>query len=105
MQRVTKGEELVKQTADSSCHVGPLTWDNALLKLYVAAGEVEKAESFLLKAVQQNQMKPVFTTWEAPVYRMRDRLKADNFFPNNALAENLAQVDALRKTVVSDLLD
>lgn len=42
---------------------------------------------------------------KAPVYRMRDRLKADNFFPNNALAENLAQVDALRKTVVSDLLD
>lgn len=74
MQRVTKGEELVKQTADSSCHVGPLTWDNALLKLYVAAGEVEKAESFLLKAVQQNQMKPVFTTWEVRCPQCRENL-------------------------------
>ncbi|XP_022147790.1 pentatricopeptide repeat-containing protein At1g80270, mitochondrial-like [Momordica charantia] len=144
-----KGKDLVKQMADSGCRIGPVTWD-AVVKLYVEAGEVEKADSFLQKAVQKNQMKPLFTSYmiimdqysrrgdvhnaekmfhrmrlsgyvarftqfqsliqayinaKAPAYGMRERMKADNVFPNKALAGKLAQVDAFRKTAVSDLLD
>ncbi|XP_054804278.1 pentatricopeptide repeat-containing protein At1g80270, mitochondrial-like [Prosopis cineraria] len=144
-----KGKDLIRQMADSGCRIGPLTWDS-IVKLYVQAGEVEKADSVLQKAVQQNRMKPMFTTYllilnqyaqrgdihnsekifhrmrqsgyasrlslyqtliqayingKQPAYGMRERLKADDVFPNRNLAGLLTQVDAFRKTAVSDLLD
>uniref|UniRef100_A0A6M2E9R9 PROP1-like PPR domain-containing protein n=1 Tax=Populus davidiana TaxID=266767 RepID=A0A6M2E9R9_9ROSI len=146
---LSKGKDLIKQMGDSGCRIGPLTWD-ALIKLYVEAGEVEKADSILNKAVQQNQMKPMFSSYmiimekyaskgdihnaekmfhrmrqagyqarskqfqtliqayinaKAPCYGMRERLKADGLFANKAMAAQLSQVDAFKRTVVSDLLD
>ncbi|TKY53764.1 Pentatricopeptide repeat-containing protein mitochondrial [Spatholobus suberectus] len=144
-----KGKDLIKRMADSGCKIGPLTWD-ALVKLYIQAGEVEKADSVLQKAIQQNRVQPMFTTYMAildqyakrgdihnsekifhrmrkagytsrisqfqvliqayinakvPAYGIRERLKADNLFPNKTLANQLALVDAFRKNAVSDLLD
>ncbi|CAL0323537.1 unnamed protein product [Lupinus luteus] len=61
---VTKGKDLIKRMADSGCRIGPLTWD-ALVKLLIEAGEVEKADSILQKAVQQSQVKPLFPTYIA----------------------------------------
>ncbi|KAI8559261.1 hypothetical protein RHMOL_Rhmol04G0158900 [Rhododendron molle] len=146
---LTKGKDLVKQMADSGCRIGPFTWD-AVVKLYVGAGEVEKADSILHKATQQNRMKPLFSSYmtimdqysrrgdirnsekmfhrmrqdgymgrirqfqsliqayvvaKAPAYGMRERMKADNIFPNKAVADQLVSVDAFRKSAVSDLLD
>jgi pentatricopeptide repeat protein len=111
---------------------------------------VEKADSILNKAVQQNKIKPMYSSFliimeryatkgdihnaekmfhrmrqagyqarirqfqtliqayiiaKAPCYGMRERLKADGIFPNKSLAAQLAQVDAFRRTAVSDLLD
>ncbi|XWS59001.1 hypothetical protein CRYUN_Cryun08bG0082800 [Craigia yunnanensis] len=144
-----KGKDLVKRMADNGCQIGPLTWD-ALVKLYVDAGEVEKADSILQKAFQQNQVKPLFSSFmtvmeqyskrgdihnsekmlhrmrqagyvaglrqfqslvqayinaKTPAYGIRDRMRADNIFPNKALAAQLTQVDAFRRTAVSYLLD
>lgn len=146
---LSKGKDLVKQMAESGCHIGPLTWD-ALVRLHVEGGEVEKADSILLKAQQQNKLKPMFSSYMAimdqyakrgdihntekifhrmrqvgyvarfkqfqtlvqayknaktPAYGIRDRMRADNVFPNKALAAEVAQVDAFRKTAVSELLD
>ncbi|KAJ7972107.1 Pentatricopeptide repeat-containing protein, mitochondrial [Quillaja saponaria] len=146
---LTKGKDLVKRMADSGCQIGPVTWD-ALVKLYVDVGEVEKADSLLQKATQQSQMKPLYNSYltimdqyakrgdvhnsekifhkmrlagytarlrhfqaliqayinaKVPAYGMRDRMKADNIFPNKALANQLAQVDAFRNTAVSELFD
>ncbi|XP_044509259.1 pentatricopeptide repeat-containing protein At1g80270, mitochondrial-like [Mangifera indica] len=146
---LSKGKDLVKQMADSGCQIGPLTWD-ALIKLHVEAGELEKADSILQKAAQKNQLKPMLSSYmvimeqyakqgdihnteklfhrmrqvgyvsrlrqfqtliqayikaKAPAYGIRERMKADNIFPNKALAAELVQVDAFRKTAVSDLLD
>ncbi|CAI8613841.1 unnamed protein product [Vicia faba] len=146
---LAKGKDLVKRMADIGCRIGPLTWD-ALVKLYVQAGEVEKADSILQKAIQQSQMKPIFSSYiiileqyakrgdihnsekifyrmkqagyagrmrqyhvlieayinaKVPAYGIRDRLKADNIFPNRTLAHMLTQVDGFRKSPVSDLLD
>ncbi|KAE8651176.1 pentatricopeptide repeat-containing protein At1g80270, mitochondrial isoform X2 [Cucumis sativus] len=146
---LTKGKELVNQMAESGCRMDPFTLD-AVVKLYVEAGEVEKADSFLVKAVLQNKKKPMFTTYitlmdryasrgdvpnveknfammrrlgyvgrlsqfqtliqayvnaKAPAYGMRERMKADNVFPNKDLAGKLAQVDCLKMRKVSDLLD
>lgn len=55
---LTKGKDLVKRMADNGCHIGPLTWD-AIVKLYVEGGDVEKADSVLQKAIQQKSMKPM----------------------------------------------
>ncbi|KAL8215384.1 hypothetical protein R6Q57_004833 [Mikania cordata] len=146
---LSKGKNLVKQMAESGCQIGPWTWDS-LVKLYIEAGEVEKADSILRRASEQNRIKPFFDTYllildqyakrgdihnaekifhrmrqdgyvsrlrqyhgllrtyinaKAPAYGIKERLKADNVFPNRALAEQLAQVDAFKRTPVSDLLD
>ncbi|XP_023544764.1 pentatricopeptide repeat-containing protein At1g80270, mitochondrial-like [Cucurbita pepo subsp. pepo] len=55
---LAKGKDLVKRMGDNGCHIGPLTWD-AIVKLYVEAGDVEKADSVLQKAIQQKSMKPM----------------------------------------------
>ncbi|XP_037493156.1 pentatricopeptide repeat-containing protein At1g80270, mitochondrial [Jatropha curcas] len=61
---LAKGKDLVTQMGDSGCRIGPLTWD-ALVKLYVEAGEVEKADSMLQKAAEQNKLKPMFSSYIA----------------------------------------
>lgn len=146
---LTKGKDLVRQMSDSGCRIGPLTWD-ALVKLYIESGEVEKADSVLNKASQLIQAKPLFNTYmmvldqyakrgdvhnaerifyrmrrdgyvsryrqynsllqayinaKVPAYGFRERLKADNIFPSKSLAAQLVQVDAFKKTPVSELLD
>ncbi|XP_038974531.1 pentatricopeptide repeat-containing protein At1g80270, mitochondrial-like [Phoenix dactylifera] len=146
---LSKGKELAKRMSDNGCKIGPLTWD-ALVKLYVEAGEVEKADSILQKAAQQNQIKPLYSSYMAvldqyskrgdihnaekifhrlrhigyvgrmrqyqsllqayinaktPAYGFRERMKADNMFPNKPVAAQLAAVDAFKKTQISDLLD
>uniref|UniRef100_A0A5B7BFB6 Pentacotripeptide-repeat region of PRORP domain-containing protein n=1 Tax=Davidia involucrata TaxID=16924 RepID=A0A5B7BFB6_DAVIN len=146
---VTKGKELVKRMGDSGCSVGPLTRD-ALVRLYVGAGEVEKADSILQEATQQNRKKPLFNSYmvvmdqyakrgdvhntekllfrmrqrgytgrlkpyevllqayinaKAPAYGVRERMKADNVFPNRSFAAQLARADPFKQTAVSDILD
>lgn len=146
---LAEGKELVKQMGESGCRIGPLTWD-ALVKLYVEAGEVEKADSILLKAAQQSPVKPMFQTYmtimdqyskrgdihnaekifykmrqvgylsrlrlfqsllqtyvkaKAPAYGFRERMKADDVFPNKGMAALLSQVDAFKRNAVSDLLE
>lgn len=146
---LSKGKELIKRMGDNGCRIGPLTWDS-LVKLYVEAGEVEKADSILQKAAQQNQIKPMFMSYmtimdqyskrgdihnsekiyhrmrqagymararqfqsliqayvnaKAPAYGMRERMKADNIFPNKVIAGQLSQIDPFKKSAVSDLLD
>ncbi|KAF4356686.1 pentatricopeptide repeat-containing protein At1g80270, mitochondrial [Cannabis sativa] len=146
---LTKGKDLIKRMADDGCNIGPQTWD-ALVKLYLDAGEIDKADSILHKASQNNQVKPFFRTYmavmdqyskkgdvhnsekifhrmrqagymgrlrqfqalvrayinaKAPAYGIRERMKADNIFPNRDLTGQLVQVDAFRKTAASDLLE
>lgn len=145
-----KGKELVNQMAASGCHLGPLTWD-ALVKLYVGAGEVEKADTILGKAIKKKMGKPLFTSYmtimdkyaergdvhnaekifqmmreggyesrirqyqsllnaylkaKQTAYGFRDRMKADNIFPNRGLNADLRKMDAFTtKSPVDDLLD
>ncbi|MED6112329.1 hypothetical protein PIB30_060729 [Stylosanthes scabra] len=61
---LSKGKDLFKRMSDSGCKVNILTC-NTLVKLHVQAGEVEKAESLLQTAIQQNRVKPLFDTFMA----------------------------------------
>lgn len=59
---LSKGKDLVKRMSDSGCRIGPLTWD-ALVRLYVEAGEVEKADSILHKAADSNRLRPMINSY------------------------------------------
>ncbi|GER39873.1 pentatricopeptide repeat-containing protein [Striga asiatica] len=64
---VEKGKDLVERMAESKCYVGPHTWD-ALVRLYVESGEVERADSILEKAgglKNKKQKKPLMGSYLA----------------------------------------
>uniref|UniRef100_A0A0A0LEU5 PROP1-like PPR domain-containing protein n=1 Tax=Cucumis sativus TaxID=3659 RepID=A0A0A0LEU5_CUCSA len=74
---LTKGKEVVKQMAESGSRMDPVTLD-AVVKLYVEAGEGEKADSFLVKTVLQYKKKPMFTTY----ITLMDRYASRGDVPN-----------------------
>ncbi|XP_013638259.1 PREDICTED: pentatricopeptide repeat-containing protein At3g15590, mitochondrial [Brassica oleracea var. oleracea] len=59
---LTKGKNLVKRIARAGVKIGPSTW-HALVKLYIKAGEVGKAEMILNKATKDNKMRPLFVSY------------------------------------------
>ncbi|KAJ8503879.1 hypothetical protein OPV22_004765 [Ensete ventricosum] len=59
---LSKGKELAKRMSDNGCYIGPMTWD-ALIKLYAEVGELEKADSILLKASKQNEPTPLYGSY------------------------------------------
>ncbi|XP_077244285.1 pentatricopeptide repeat-containing protein At1g80270, mitochondrial-like [Tasmannia lanceolata] len=61
---LSKGKDLAKRMSDNGVMIGPFTWD-ALVKLYVGAGEVEKADSILQKATQQSPQQPLYNSYLA----------------------------------------
>ncbi|QHN91201.1 hypothetical protein HN51_049620 [Arachis hypogaea] len=61
---VKKGTDLVMQMADNGIQIGPLTWDD-LVKLYIKAGDVEKAETVLQEAILLNKEKPYIKSYTA----------------------------------------
>ncbi|KAG6482153.1 hypothetical protein ZIOFF_058784 [Zingiber officinale] len=61
---LAKGKELVNQMSASGCRIGPLTWD-AIVKLYIDSGEVEKADSILHKVLLQKKIRPFFSSFMA----------------------------------------
>ncbi|VAH60387.1 unnamed protein product [Triticum turgidum subsp. durum] len=144
-----KGKELAKRMDEDGCRLGISTIDS-LVKLYVGAGEVDKAESILHKLSKSNKMKPQYSSYlmlldtyskkgdihnsekvfdqlrqmgyngrvrqyqlllnayvhaKTPVYGFRERMKADNIFPNNVIASLLAATDPFNKKTLSDMLE
>ncbi|GER52545.1 pentatricopeptide repeat-containing protein [Striga asiatica] len=59
-----KGKDLVRRMGENGCQLGPSTWDS-IVRLYLGAGEVEKADYVLTKAVEQKKGKPYFVTFLA----------------------------------------
>ncbi|XP_062223855.1 pentatricopeptide repeat-containing protein At1g80270, mitochondrial-like [Phragmites australis] len=60
---LAKGKEFLERMCFSGCPNGPLTWD-ALVKLYVNSGELEKANSFLLNVTEENpDRNPLFGSY------------------------------------------
>lgn len=146
---LTKGKDLVNQMVASGCSLGPLTWD-ALVRLYAGAGEIEKADTILGKAIKKNMGRPLFSSFmtimdkyadrgdvhnaeklfqmmrgagyssrirqyqtllkayekaKMPAYGFRDRMKADSVSLNRSMADQLARMDAFKKSPVDDLLE
>nr|CAD1821972.1 unnamed protein product [Ananas comosus var. bracteatus] len=100
---------------ENGCRIGPLTWD-ALVKLYVKAGEVEKAESILQKVVQGKKgdrfmargmaqyklLLEAYRKAEKPAYGFRERMRSDNMYPGKQMLTQLEEVDAYKKRYISE---
>lgn len=145
-----KGKELAKRMDENNVRFGTQTLD-ALVKLYIDAGEVEKAESLLHKLSMKNKIKPHYNSYlmlldsyskkgdihnservfnklrqigytgrirqyqlllhaylhaKAPAYGFKERMKADNIFPNSAVSTLIAATDPFaKKKTISQLLD
>jgi len=85
-----------------------------IMEQYAKRGDVhntEKAFHRMRRAGYAGRMRQfqaliqAYINAKAPAYGIKDRMKADNVFPNRALAAQLVHVDAFRKTAMSDLLD
>ncbi|XP_010459086.1 PREDICTED: pentatricopeptide repeat-containing protein At1g15480, mitochondrial-like [Camelina sativa] len=85
---VSKGKDLVKQMSDSGCNIGALTWD-AVIKLYVEAGEVEKAESSLSKATQSKKIKPLMSSF---MHVMDEYVKRGDVHNTEKIFQTMKQV-------------
>ncbi|KZV32292.1 hypothetical protein F511_19138 [Dorcoceras hygrometricum] len=59
-----KAKNLVEQMEASGCYLNPVNWD-AIVKLYLKTGEVEKADNFLEKAAQQSRRRPLIYSYTA----------------------------------------
>ncbi|KAI3937861.1 hypothetical protein MKW92_035931 [Papaver armeniacum] len=129
---LAKGKDLVKRMESASHPLDRFVWDT-LVKLYVDAREVEKADSVLQKAMQQGggdihntekifhhlkqqsghvskiwayqSLLQAYTKAKVPAYGFRERMMADNLIPNKFVAGQLAQVDSFKKMATSGLLD
>ncbi|OEL26359.1 Pentatricopeptide repeat-containing protein, partial [Dichanthelium oligosanthes] len=145
-----KGKELAKRMDGNNVKFDSITL-NSLVKLYVDAGEVEKADSLVHKLSVKHRVRPQYSTYlmlldsyskkgdvhnaervfnklrligytgrirqyqlllhaylhaKAPAYGFKERMKADNIFPNTAVATLIAATDPfVKKKSISDLLD
>ncbi|KAK1412945.1 hypothetical protein QVD17_34573 [Tagetes erecta] len=85
-----------------------------ILDHYAKKGDVHNAEKifhkmrlagYVSRYRQYDSLLQAYINAKVPTYGFRERLKADNVFPSKALAARMEQVDAFKKTAVSDLLD
>lgn len=97
---LTKGKELAKRMGENGCRIGPLTWD-ALVKLYVKAGEVEKAESILQKVVEGKKGRPLFRSYETI---LEEYAKRGDIHNSEKIFRSMKMLDYLRRMAQYKLL-
>ncbi|KAK8934276.1 Pentatricopeptide repeat-containing protein [Platanthera zijinensis] len=104
LQKATEGSPL-KPLFDSYIHV---------LRKYADRGDIHNAEKIFHKLRQVGyvgRMKQyqlllqAYINAKVPAYGFRERMKADNIFPNSGTLAQLRAVDAFKKTEISELLD
>ena len=62
-KQLAKGENLVKRMTEGDLRTGPLDW-HSLVRLYLDAGEVEKADHMFMKfSRQRSMMRPLFNSY------------------------------------------
>ncbi|KFK39007.1 hypothetical protein AALP_AA3G188800 [Arabis alpina] len=81
---------------------------------YARKGDVHNTEKIFQKMRQAGYQSrfsqfesliQAYVNAKAPAFGMKDRLKADNIFPNRSLAAQLAKADPFKKSPLSDILD
>lgn len=111
---VEKADTLLKKSTQQAQMRPLMTSFMYLMDAYAKRGDVRNTEKIFLRMRQAGYVSRLrqfqalleaYVNAKSPAYGMRDRMKADNIFPNKAMAALLAQSDPFKKTAVSDLLD
>ncbi|EYU18619.1 hypothetical protein ABFS82_10G153300 [Erythranthe guttata] len=111
---VVKASSILEKAVKQSRNKPMFSTYLAVMSKYAERGDVHNAESIFLmmkRAGYSTRLQLYHTLLQAyinakmPVYGFSDRMKADNMFPNKALAAQLARVDAFRKSPVDELLE
>ncbi|OVA06990.1 Pentatricopeptide repeat [Macleaya cordata] len=112
---VEKADSILQKAVQQENRMKPLFSSYmTIMDQYARRGDVHNAEKMFLRLRQAGyvgrlrqyqSLLQAYINAKAPAYGFRERMKADNIFPNKTVAAQLAQVDAFRKTAISDLLD
>ncbi|XP_031103587.1 pentatricopeptide repeat-containing protein At1g80270, mitochondrial-like [Ipomoea triloba] len=111
---VEKADSILKKAGEKGQRKPLLRSYITIMDEYAKRGDVHNSEKIFYRMRQvgyTSRLKQFQTLIQAyinakvPAYGMSERLKADNIFPNKALAGMMAQVDGFRKTAVSEILD
>ncbi|CAA6661955.1 unnamed protein product [Spirodela intermedia] len=112
---VEKADGLLQKAAAGQGKARPLHSSYmAVMEKYAERGEVHNTEKIFHRLRQSGYagrmrhfqvLLQAYVNAKAPAYGFRERMKADNVFPNKSMAAQLAAADAFKKTQISDLLD
>ncbi|XP_074276770.1 pentatricopeptide repeat-containing protein At1g80270, mitochondrial-like [Silene latifolia] len=112
---VEKADSVLQKVVQQTPRLRPMfSTYMTILDQYSKRGDVHNAEKifqrlrqagYVARAMPFHALLQTYINANVPAYGIRERMKADNLFPNKALAAQLALVDAFRKTTVSELLD
>ncbi|CAL0300839.1 unnamed protein product [Lupinus luteus] len=111
---VGKADSVLHKATQQSKMTPMFTTYMAILEQYAKRGDIHSSEKVFHRMRQSgytSRMSQFQTLLQAyinaklPAYGFRERMKADNLFPNRSLANQLSLIDAFKKTAISDLLD
>ncbi|KAK4838293.1 hypothetical protein QYF36_012661 [Acer negundo] len=111
---VEKAESILQKATQQSQLKPMFTSYIVIMEQYAKRGDIHNSEKMFHRMRQAGYvgrlrqfqcLVQAYIHAKAPAYGIRERMKADNIFPNKGLAAQLVHVDAFRKTAVSDLLD
>ncbi|XP_027123250.1 pentatricopeptide repeat-containing protein At1g80270, mitochondrial-like [Coffea arabica] len=111
---VEKADSILQKAAEQNRMRPLFSSFMAIMDQYSKRGDVHNTEKlfhkmrkvgYVSRIRQYQSLVQAYINAKTPVYGFHERMKADNIFPNRALAAQLAQVDPFKKTAVSDLLD
>ncbi|KAK1548982.1 hypothetical protein Q3G72_026991 [Acer saccharum] len=111
---VEKAESILQKAAQQSQMKLMLTSYIVIMEQYAKRGDTHNSEKMFNRIRQAGYVGQLgqfqclvraYINAKAPAYGIRERMKADNIFPNKGLVAQLVHLDAFRKTVVLDLLD
>ncbi|KAE9595047.1 putative tetratricopeptide-like helical domain, pentacotripeptide-repeat region of PRORP [Lupinus albus] len=111
---VGKADSVLHKATQQSKMTPMFTTYMAILEQYAKRGDIHNSEKvfhrmrqagYTSRMSQFQVLLQAYINAKLPAYGFRERMKADNLFPNRSLANQLSLIDAFKKTAISDLLD
>ncbi|CAI9099589.1 OLC1v1036437C1 [Oldenlandia corymbosa var. corymbosa] len=111
---VGKADSILQKATEQNSLRPLFTSFMTIMDQYAKNGDVHNAEKmfhrmrkvgYVSRARPFQSLAQAYINAKTPAYGFYDRMRADNIFPNRALAAQLAQIDPFKKTAVSDLLE
>lgn len=111
---VEKADNILHKAAQQKRGKPPFSTYMVLMEHYAKRGDIHNAEKLFCRMKQcgyTRRLRPydvliqAYINAKVPAYGFRERMKAENIFPNKAFALQLAQAEPFSKNRALDLLD